>query len=125
MIVADERVARYVSEKVGHSIIPPYTCMGIEKDGSIKAGVVFNCWEGADIHVTVAGDRFGKTFIKAVGEYVFNALKCERITVTTEHQKVVDYAMRLGGQIEGKLRNHFGKGRDGIIVGILKEDYAL
>ena len=123
MIVTDDRVARFVGERVGASIVPPYTAMGIEHEGEIIAGVVFNHYERFDVHATVAGRGFTKGFLADVGEYVFGQLKCIRITVITEQPKVVRIAERLGGQVEGLLRNHFGPDRDGFLVGILKEDY--
>lgn len=123
MIISDERVARFVSDAVGKGFVPPYTCMGIERDGQIIAGVLFNVYEPPDVHVTVAGRGWTKGFLADVGQYVFGSLKCERITAITEQPRIVRIAERLGGQVEGRLRNHFGQGRDGFVVGILKEDY--
>ncbi|MDH4991300.1 GNAT family protein [Aquamicrobium lusatiense] len=123
MIVADERVARFVSGAVGHGFVPPYTCIGIERSGQVVAGVIFNCFEGSDVHFTAAGSGWTRAFLAEIGNYVFNTLKCERMTAVTEQPRVVRLAERLGGQVEGLLRNHFGKGRDAFVVGILKEDY--
>ncbi len=123
MIVADERVARFVCEGLGINLVPPYTVMGIERDGEITAGVVFNCFEGADVHFTAYGKGWTPQFMRAVGQYVFGALGCERMTATTEQSDVVKLACKLGGLVEGCMRNHFGKGRDGIVIGILKDEY--
>lgn len=127
MIVTDERVARYVGERCGTVIYPPYTAMGIEKYDRIVAGVVFNCFSGNDIAVTIAGERgaFTRSFIREVGHYVFTQIGCLRMSITTEQPNVIELAKRLGAQTEGRKRNHFGKGRDGIILGILKEDWKL
>jgi RimJ/RimL family protein N-acetyltransferase len=121
--VSDDRVAKFVSDKVGKGFVPPFICMGIERDGQIVGGALFNVYEPPDIHVTVAGQGWTRGFFAEVGQYVFGALKCERITAITEQPKVVRIAERLGGRVEGRLRNHFGKGRDGYVIGILKEDY--
>jgi RimJ/RimL family protein N-acetyltransferase len=121
--VAGDEVARFVSQELGFGLFPPYTAMGIERDGKIVAGVLFNCFEGADVHVSIAGHGWTRGFIEAVGGYVFGTLGCERMTCTTEKPDVVDYAKRLGGQVEGCLRNHFGRGRDGIIIGILRDEF--
>ncbi len=125
-IVTDKRVADFVSSVCGCQFLPPYTCMGIEDEttGEVAAGVVFNCFDAKDIHVTVAGSGWTKVFMQEVGKYVFWHLSCERITVTTYHPKVVDFALRLGGQVEGRLRNYYGKGLDAALVGILAEDYV-
>lgn len=125
MIVTDERVALFVSQACDVAFVPPYTCMGIERDGEIIGGVIFNVFEGADLHVSVAGKGWSRSFFRSVGQYVFDQLGCERMTAITENPDVVAIAERLGGQVEGLLRNHFGKGRDGFLIGILKEDYCF
>jgi RimJ/RimL family protein N-acetyltransferase len=127
LIVTGDRVAKYVSEKIGRALCPPYTAMGIERDGEIVAGTVFNQFEGADVHVTVAGrrDAFSRKYLKAVGNYVFNQLGCIRMTIISEQPEVIQIATRLGAQTEGRIRNHFGAGRDGILLGILKEEWKF
>lgn len=125
MIATDERVARFVSGALGFWLCPPYTVMGIERDGTIVAGVIFHCFEGPAVHVTLAGSGWTRGFIEEVRRYVFDQLGCERITVTSEQSTVIAYALRLGGQIEGKLRNQFGRGRDGVIVGILRDEWRF
>lgn len=123
MIVDDERVARFVGERVGTIILPPFTCMGIERDGEIIGGVVFNHFTGFDLHITVAGKGWTKGFFAEVGHYVFDQLQCLRMTAVTEQFEVVRLAERLGGEIEGMMRNHFGPGRDAYIVGMTREDW--
>lgn len=123
MIVTDDRVIRFVSDRIGVGLFPPFTGLGIEKSGEIICGCVFNCFEAVDLHVTVAGHGWTRQFLKAVGHYVFEQLGYERMTAVTEHPEVVRFGERLGGQVEGCLRNHFGRGRDGFVVGILKEEY--
>ena len=123
--VGDERVAQFVERELGVNFIPPFTTMGVEKDGEIIGGVVFNIFENHDVHATVAGRGFGKAFLADVGQYVYATLNKERITVITEQPKVVRLAQKLGGQLEGCLRNHFGRGRDAFVAGILKEEYRF
>src|SRR3546814_17755647 len=92
----------------------------MESGGEIVGGVIFNCLEGASVHVTLAGTGWTRGFLRAVGGYVYNQLGCIRMTVTTENPKVAEYAERLGGKREGVMRSHFGPGRDAIIIGILQ-----
>ena len=122
-IVTDERVALLVSKLVGKSFVAPFTAMGIERDGEVVGGVVFNVFEGSDLHVTVAGAGFNRGFLADVGDYVFRQLGCERMTVLTEQARIVRIAEKLGGEVEGLLRNHFGRDRDAYLVGILKDDW--
>lgn len=125
MIVGDERVLKFVSDALGVSLFPPFTVIGIEKNNEIVAGVVFNCFEGADVHITVAGHGWNRGFYAEVGDYVFRQLGYGRMTAITEDHKVARLAEKLGGQIEGRMRNHFGAGRDAFIIGILKDEYRF
>lgn len=123
MIVTDERVARFVGSQVNRTIFPPFTAMGIERNGQVIGGVVFNCFTGHDVHVTVAGQGWTKGFLADVGQYVFGTLKCARMTIITEKPNVIRIAERLGGEIEGMMRDYFGKDRPAFLIGILKDEY--
>lgn len=123
--VTDDRVSLFVARECGVAFYAPYTCIGIEKDGEVIGGVVFNFYEGTDIHATIAGKGWTPEFLRTVGRYVFETLGCERVTAKTEQVRVVRIAEKLGGQIEGELRNHFGPGRNAFLVGILKDEYRF
>lgn len=123
MIVTDDRVAVFVAKACGVVVNPPYTLMGIERGGQIIAGVVFNQFTGPDVHLTVAGHGWTRGVLADIGQYVFRQLGCERMTFVTEQAPVVRLAERLGGKVEGLMRNHFGKDRPGYVVGVLKDDY--
>lgn len=123
MIVSDERVATFVSERMGVLFYPPFKCIGIERDGQIVGGVVWNVFEAADVHVSVAGSGFTKGFLAECGHIAFTLLRKRRVTILTEQPRVVRLAQKLGGRIEGRLREHFGEGRDAFVVGILKDEY--
>lgn len=123
--VDDERVVRFVSAMVGRGLFPPFTTLGIERRGEVVGGVIFNCFTGADVHVTVAGKGWTAGFMGEVGDYVFRQLGCSRMTAITEQPRVAFIAQRLGGRVEGTLRDYFGPGRDAQIIGILKQEYAF
>ena len=125
MIVTDDRVARFVGARVNAIIYPPFTCMGIERDGQVIGGAVFNCFTGHDLEVTVAGHGWTRGFLKAVGDYVFRQLGCIRMQVTTEQEAIARVSERMGGRREGVLRDKFGRGRDGIVLGILEAEYRF
>jgi RimJ/RimL family protein N-acetyltransferase len=123
MLVTDDRVARFVSQQLGYALCPPFVCLGIERDGEVVAGAILNHFEGADVHLTAAGKGWTRAFLRALGTYVFDQLGCERMTAVTRQDAVVALATRLGMQVEGRLRNHFGAGHDGIVLGVLREEY--
>jgi len=125
VIVTDDRVAKFVGARVDAIIYPPFTAMGIERDGEIIGGVVFNCFTGPDVEVTVAGRGWTRGFLSSVGAYVFGQLGCVRAQITTEQESVARLAERLGGRREGVLRDKFGRGRDGIVIGVLEQEYKF
>ena len=123
--MTDQRVAQFVGQQIDAIIYPPFTCMGLEQDGEIVGGAVWNCFTGHDIELTLAGRVWSRPFLKALGEYAFNQLGCIRVQMTTEQEAVARYAERLGGKREGVLRNKFGRGRDGIVIGLLEQEYRF
>ena len=125
MIVTDARVVAFAEQRLGERFSPPHTCMGLEHGGQIVAAVVFTFYTGANVDVSVAGKGWTRGFAREVGRYVFGQLGCRRMTVRTEQATVARYAIRLGGQIEGVMRDYFGPGRDAVLVCILRRDWKL
>jgi RimJ/RimL family protein N-acetyltransferase len=123
VIITDERAARFVSDTLGFGLCAPWTCMGIERNGEVVAGVVFNNFEGRSVHMSAAGAGWTRVFLEAIGQYAFEQLGCARITAITGQPDVAALAKRLGGEVEGRLRSHFGPGCDGIVVGFLRDDW--
>ncbi len=127
MIVSGSEVAAYVASRLETNFYPPFTALGVERDGQIVAGIVFNCWTGPDVQLTIAAEtgRITRRFLRRVGLYITNELGCIRATIETEQQHVVEMAIRMGGQIEGTKRDLYGEGRDGTVIGVLKKDWFL
>jgi len=125
LIVTGDHVAQFVSQRLRFALCPPFTALGLERDGALVGGVIFNQFEGADVHVSAAGSCWTRGFLRAVGTYVFDQLGCLRMTFTTEQPDVAEYAKRLGGEVEGVLRDHYGEGRDGVIIGVLRKDWKF
>ena len=121
--VRGQGVADFVYNIFGRKPTPPYVAIGTEIDGVIVNGVIINVWTGFDAHVTIGGKKWTKGLLAVIHHYAYQSLGCIRLTVITEQTSIVRYAERLGGEVEGLLRNQFGPGRDGILVGILKEDW--
>lgn len=122
MIVDGDGVAQWVSRRLGIGLCPPFYAVGTEKDGQIVNGILLTCFERNDVRVSVAGAGWTLPLMRALHAYVFGQLGCIRATFVTEQPAVIDYARRLGGKVEGVMRSHFGPGRDGTIIGLLKEE---
>jgi hypothetical protein len=127
MLVSDDRVAQFVAAQVGGVFEQPYTCLGIEQDGKIVVGIVFNCWTGTDIEITAASvsGYLPRRLLRRAADYVFRELGCIRLSFTTENPAVIEMVKRLNAQLEGRKRHLFGPGRDGVILGILREEWKI
>jgi hypothetical protein len=128
LIVVGDRVARFVGERNEQPVIPPFTAIGVEKDGTITAGALFRNFNGCDIEVLVVGNgpaSFPPSFVRGIGRYVFNQLGCLRLSMLTDQRRVIDLAERLGARIEGRKRNAFGVGKDAVLLGVLKEEWKF
>jgi|694.fasta_scaffold12049_12 hypothetical protein len=126
-IIEGAPVAEFVSNRLGVKIVPPYGALGVEENGKILGGVIFNNWSGADVDVSVAGmpRAWTRAFLKRLAHYAWVELGVLRVTFLTEQESVVTLAKRLGAKIEGIKRNSFGAGRNGTLLGLLKEDWKI
>lgn len=127
MIVSGDNVAAYVASRLETNFYPPFTALGVARDGAVVAGIVFNCWTGPDVQLTIAAEpgAMSRRFLRRVGLYITKELGCIRATIETEQPHVVDMALRMGGKVEGVKRDLFGHGRDGTVIGVLKRDWFL
>lgn len=113
-----------MAERLGVAFVPPFTTMGIEVQGKLVGGCLFNNFNGYGIELTiVAPGSLSAGLFRAVFSYVFNQLGCVRMTMTAQRRNArhVRIAERLGFTVEGIMRGHFGHD-DGVILGMLKSE---
>lgn len=127
MIVTDSRVALYVGQRNEQRIEPPFTAMGVDRNGAIVAGAIFRNFNGPDCDVMVVGDvdAFSPLFVRSIGRYVFEQLGCCRLSMTTDQPRVVELALRLGAKVEGLKRDGFGPGKDATLLGVLRSEWKF
>ena len=108
----DARVAGWVSERIGHPISPPYVAIGMTDDGRLYCGgAVFNCWNGANIELTIAMERpVTRGILRALYHYVFIQSKATRLSAHTKrsNKKVARLLPKLGFQFEGVAKRYYG-----------------
>lgn len=126
MIVTEPRedIAAWVGARIGVSFSPPYTAIGEFRNGKLIGAYVFNVWTAHDVEVSLAADRLSLLLMRSAFRYVVNQLGCRRATFRTRAdnlsaQKCLE---RLGARLEGCQRLYFGD-CDGLIYGIMKEDF--
>lgn len=123
-----ERVMRWVAVRTDEDAYHLYTAIGLEHDGELVAGVVFNMKAGANIlmHVASDGSRHWMTpaYLAACFRYPFIQEGCQRITglVRADNVDAQRFDEHLGFKREGQLRAACTDGTDLIVYGMLKSE---
>jgi RimJ/RimL family protein N-acetyltransferase len=124
---ARDRVGEWVRQRIpeiGPSWGEWYQAIGLEEEGKLIAGVVYNLYSGADIAMHVAGEGrwLRRQFTQAAFGYPFLQLKTRRVTSYTgsRNETSIRLQMGLGFEYEGRMR-HALPDDDVLIFGLLKE----
>ncbi|WP_254624577.1 GNAT family N-acetyltransferase [Burkholderia diffusa] len=123
-----EEVMRFVADRTGESHYDDYATIGLEKDGCIVAGVVFQGHNGPNVLMHFALDRsrhlITPAFICAVFTYPFKVLRCRRVTglVRTDNHDAQRLDEHLGFVREGVMRAGANDGTDFILYGMLRHE---
>lgn len=123
-----ERVMRFVAERVGERWMKDYSAIGLEREGEMIAGVLFEQHNGPNVmmHVASDGSRRWMTpaYMAACFKYPFLCLKVNRITglVRADNLDAQRFDEALGFVREGVLRQGAADGTDLFLYGMLRRD---
>lgn len=94
----DDWVARQMSDDLEWG---PHSSLGLIDEGNIKAGFVYDGYNGASCMMHVAGERFTRQFIWMAFDYPFNQLHVKVIVspVSAKNEPACRLAERLGGKL--------------------------
>jgi hypothetical protein len=101
-----ERIGDWVAEQVGQTgSWGDFYAMGVERDGALVAGVVFNNYNGrnATAHMAVAKiTRLLPLLLAHAAQYAFVHCNLERITalVDTDNKKALRFDSKIGWEEE-------------------------
>jgi RimJ/RimL family protein N-acetyltransferase len=125
----DNRVADFVTSQVDDlEFFGKINTLGVEQNGELIAGVVFENYTGSSISMHVAAldgrNWMSRDFLFRVFAYPFLQLECNRVTglVRTDNAKAQRFDEHIGFIKEGVLRKGATDGTDYIIYGMLKEE---
>lgn len=114
-----ERVGRWVCERTdGHFDAGCSTAIGLERDGDLIAGVLFDHYTGRAIAMHVAGEGghwMTREFARACFGYAFNQLRVDKVLgfVDSTNQAARRYDEHLGFRLEATLT---GAGKSGDLL---------
>lgn len=125
----DERVLEWVGSRINEGHFGPGAFgVGLEEDGELIAGVVYNMYTEASICMHVAavpGKRWmTREFLWRCFAYPFLQLNCNRVTglVRVDNLVAQKFDEHLGFVREGLIRKGCTDGTDMILYGMLKEE---
>lgn len=123
------RVCEWVQERLemGEEFVFP-KAIGLEEDGVLIAGVLYDLYTKASINMHVAADEknywISKSFLRASFGYPFHQLKCHRVTalVRADNARSRRLTEHLGWKQEGLIRMGNADGTDVVLYGMLKNE---
>lgn len=123
----DDRVGAWVGARLGIDFWGEFTGLGVEKDGELIAGVIFNYYVQPSISIHVASESkywLSRTLLKHIFTYAFDTCKCHRVTtfVRADAESVLRFDAKIGFVQEGVMRKGTLDGCDLIILGMLEEE---
>lgn len=127
-IVVGTPVVRWTEARLSHRFRDPGAFgIGLERDGALVAGVVFDQRLHHDVHAHIAADHGALTsrrYLYAIHHYPFFMLGVRRISVCVRagNHASAKLATDLGFALEGVKRAGYADGEDMLQLGMLKED---
>lgn len=121
-IVQGDAVGVWVAERTTGAYHCNSTAIGLERDGKIVAGVIYENFLDTTINCHVAIDgRMNKRFLLAVFDYPFRVCNVEKLVVliTEENAKIVRMAKNSGFTEEARIKRSNG---DMIFFTMLKSE---
>lgn len=104
------------------------TAIGLERDGELIAGVIYNFYTGSSISMNCAAIPgrmwLNRDFLFRVFAYPFIQLGCRRVTsfVRADNLDAMCFNLKLGFRIEGRVRQGCEDGTDMWMLGMLRNE---
>lgn len=125
-----DRIMRFVAERTGEERYRDFSAIGLERDGELVAGVVYQLYTGPGgsilMHVASDGSRewLSRAYLAACFRYPFVQMQCRRITglVRADNTAAQRFDEHLGFRREGLLRQGCTDGADMILYGMLASE---
>lgn len=127
--VIGPEVVQWVSDRISYSTGFSHDAVGIglEENGVIKCGVVYDGYSHTDIFMSIAADTARwctRSNMRMFFDYPFNQLGCARVTamVAKGNKRTRRFLEGIGWTLEGTHRKALKGGQTAISYGMTKED---
>jgi RimJ/RimL family protein N-acetyltransferase len=122
----DSRVGAWILERTGGQWKGDGVTIGLEEDGKLIAGVLYEDFNGANINIAVAGEGkrwLNREFLWFVFYYPFIQLKVRRVTalIASTNQASINFCQHIGFVREATLESAHPSG-DLFVYKMFRED---
>ncbi len=118
------RVLAFVQKYVPLAFVSNMTALGLERDGELIAGVIYEGFNGHNIwmHCAIPG-RMTRDFLHQCFHYPFIELGCKRVSgyVEASNAKARRFDEHLGFKPEARLRGAASDGGDVILYAMTRK----
>lgn len=107
-IVSGKAVGEWVAAKVGGVLQDNSTAIGLERDGQLVAGTIYESWNGRSIvcHIAITG-TITPGFMRAICRYPFDVCRVHKVIgpIPSSNEKAIENAIRIGFQEEARIKD--------------------
>lgn len=108
-LINGRRVGEWVADRVqGFFEWPVAEAIGLERDGKIVAGVIYEHWNGKSVHVHLAIEGpVTREFLWVIADYPFRQLKAYKLIapILATNARMVKLALKLGFRREASIQD--------------------
>ena len=123
-ITNGDHVGRWVAERINGAFHSGSTAIGLERNGNIVAGVLYEHWNGRSVvaHMAASG-RLTPAYVAAIFDYAFNVCGCHKVIlpVASTNAKSGKFVRKLGFTQESHIRDASPDG-DIVFYTLTKQD---
>lgn len=111
IITDSKRIAQFVHDTMGHVGATDYTAIGLEDDGKIVAGVLYDNYNGASVNTHIAANNskrwMNREYLHFIFWYPFEQMKVKRLTalVAENNTDSRNFVKKLGFDLEATLQD--------------------
>ena len=107
-IVNGPHVGLWVGERM-EGIFPAErsVAIGLEKDGQLVAGTVYENWNGRSVVCHIAWERVTPTYVAAVYDYAYNVAGVDKIIgpISSNHTRALALVSKMGFSEEARIKD--------------------
>ena len=81
--------------------------MGLERDGELVAGTIFENWNGRSVVCHIAWHRVTPAYVAAVYDYAYNVANVDKIIgpISSNHTRALKLVSKMGFSEEARIKN--------------------